>query len=117
MGSQQERLVLADLRSAAERLALPSPQQIEWVSRRGVHPEDLILDSMDVVRTAIDNSGSAFSPVLLLRLEALADRLSAMSGEPDAMLEAPDSILRHSSWALVRYLAEAALQEPGWPSS
>ena len=68
------------------------------------------------MRRGIDNSGSAFSPVLLLRLEALADRLSSMSGEPDTMLEAPDAILRHSSWALVRYLAEAALREPGWPS-
>jgi hypothetical protein len=117
MEPQQSPFVLADLRSCVERLALPIAEQVEWVSRLGLQPEKLVLDSRDAVGAAVHSHRAEFSPVLLLRLGALVDQLNFMSGEPDAMLETPDTILRHSSWALVRQLAEAALREPGWPSA
>ena len=116
METQERRFLLADLRSAIERLAQPSPGQVEWVSRQDVHPEDLVRGSIELVRAAFDNLGSEFSPVLIGRLLALVDQLNAMLGEPEAMLETPGEILRHSSWTLARHLAEAALRTPGWPS-
>ena len=116
MERRQRRFLLADLRSAIERLAQSSAAQVEWVSRRDVHPEDLLRDSIDLVRTAFDQLGSDFSPVLVGRLLALVDQLEAMLGESEAMLEAPDAILQHSSWTVARHLAETALRAPGWPS-
>ena len=114
MEPQRRRFALTELRSAVERLALAGSQQVEWAVRQRVRPDELARASRDAVRTAVDNLGSEFSPVLRLRLEALVDELHSMLGEPSAML-GPDAILQHFSWGLVRHLAEAALREPGWP--
>ena len=115
MEPQRDRFALADLRSIVERLALPNAEQVEWVSRGGVHPEDLVRNAKDTLSPAFGTLRSQFSPILLLRLRAIVEQLNSMLGEPEAMLETPDAILQHSSWVLVRQLAEAALREPGWP--
>jgi hypothetical protein len=117
MDPQQRCFLLADLRSAIERLASPSPRQVEWICQRDVHPEDLVTDAIHLVRTTFDKLGSEFSPLLVGRLLALVDQLNAILGEPEAMVEAPGAILQHSSWTLVRHSAEAALRTPGWPSA
>ena len=116
METQERRFLLADLRLTIERLAQPSPGQVEWVSRQDVRPEDLVRNSIDLVRTALGNRGPEFSPVLIGRLLALVEQLNAMLGESEAMLETPGAVLQHSSWTLARHMAEAALRTPGWPS-
>jgi hypothetical protein len=117
MEPQQRRFLLADLRAAIERLASPSPKQVEWICQRDVHPEDLVTDAIDLVRTAFDKLGSEFLPLLVGRLLALVDQLNGMLVEPEAMLDAPGAILQHSSWTLVRHSAEVVLRTPGWPTA
>ena len=68
MEAGQRRIALAEIREAVERLSLPHPVQVEWVSRRGLDPDELVVRSIGAVRTAVEQLGSEFSPVLRLRL-------------------------------------------------
>jgi hypothetical protein len=106
---------LAAIRSTVEFLALPTSEQVERISRGRSSPSELVRTSMQALRTALDDPRPQLSSVPLLRLEALAHELDSLSGEPAALLETPDAVLRHSSWTVVRHLAAAALRDPGWP--
>ncbi len=116
MEIQRKRHALADVRSVVERLAGNSSQQVEWVSRQRLSPTGFSRSSLAVVRNALEHLDSEFSPMLVLRIEALADQLHSMLDQPTAMLESADGMLQHSSWTVARHLAEAALRESGWPS-
>ena len=111
----EQQSVVVEARSTVERLALPNAEQVEWVSRRGLQPEEFARASIAAVETAVRQLSPRFSPMLRLRLAALVDQLRSMFSQPDAMLETPAALLQDASWTVVRQLAEVAAKEPGWP--
>ncbi len=116
MTLNERSLLLDELRTTLERLASPQREQVEWLSRRAVRPADLLNTSIAAVETGPESLHSELSPVILLRLGALADELNSMSALPDALSEGPDTMLSHSSWTAVRHLARAVLRQPSWPA-
>ena len=100
--------VLAEARSAIERIAQPAARQVEWASRTEVAPAELARESLAAVRAVRAEPAYRLSPLLGLRLEALAAELESLSGKGAAPFE-------DSDWTFARHLADLALRDPGWP--
>ena len=116
MESRRRRIDLDDIRSTVKRLSLPIGDQVEWVSRKRVSPDELASSSIASIDMARHQYGEEFSLSLRLRFQQLGDKLCSVSSDPDALLETPEALLKHANWAIVRQIAEAALQDHGWPT-
>ena len=98
----------AGARAVVERLALPRSEQLERLARTPTGPDELAREATAALRAALEDSEVGFSPVLGLRLEALALELASLAeGASEAAIE-------DSGWTIVCQRAEEALREPGW---
>lgn len=116
MPIQRKRSILLDARAAVERLALPTSQQEEWVSRKRLSAQALLGLQTAALHEALADFSAEYSPVLRLRIEAVAHELDSISREREAMDGPAEAILRHSGWTVAHHLARGALRESGWPS-
>jgi len=89
--SERERMILADVRLAVERLALRRSEQLQWLARQRLGPIELVESLVRTLRAALSEWGDDFSRALRLRLEAMEGELTSLSCGGDATPETPGS--------------------------
>jgi hypothetical protein len=105
--------LLRQLHTAVARLAAPVDQQIEWIRRTGVHPDELALE-LDGVLDASVTSNPELGRAAGQALRLLEEELAAMSGSANAVVWTEEGLRKDPRWARVRELACAALSSWGW---